>query len=549
MYSDQYKTTRTVSYLIFSKLYVTPGPASISQSVQIRFMDFLSQPTILVVALALVLLYNIWKIKKSSQRVKGLQAPEPSGALPLIGHLHLLGGQTPLARKLAAFVDNYGPIFQIRLGAYTALVVCNLEGIKECFTTNDKVLASRPKSSHGIHLGYNYAGFGFAPYGAYWTKLRKLTMLELLSSRRLESLRHVYESEIDTFMKDLALFVGGKTQVKVVISEWLERLTFNIITKMIAGKRYFSYLQDVHDVEAHGIVKLIKEFMHVSGDFVPSDLIPLLGWFPLHGKVLKSMKRIAKDLDCLVGSWVEEHSMNKSKDQEHDFIDVMLSVIEDDPASGHTRDTIIKANIMNLMLAGSDTTSTTLTWILAILLNNRHTVTRAQEEVDLHVGRDTRVEASHIKNLVYLQAIVKETLRLYPPGPLLVPHEAREDCYIQGYYIPKGTRVLANVWKLHRDPSIWPEPEKFSPERFINDQKELDESHHFEYLPFGSGRRACPGSTFATQVSIVTLARLLQGFDLDVPVDEPIDMREGLGITLPKLTPLQVRLTPRRTAL
>ncbi|XP_061341094.1 cytochrome P450 CYP82J17-like [Gastrolobium bilobum] len=510
-------------------------------------MDFLSQPTIIVVAITLVLLYNIWRMKKTSQKVKSLQAPEPSGALPLIGHLHLLGGQIPLARTFAALADKYGPIFQIRVGAYPALVVCNQEAIKECFTTNDKVLASRPKSSHGVHLGYNYAGFGFAPYGTYWTKLRKLTMLELLSARRLESLRHVYESEIDTLINDLSLYVEGNTSV--VISEWLERFTFNLITKMIAGKRYFSYLQDVDDVEAHGIVKLIKEFMHISGEFVPSDLIPVLGWFGMHGQVLKSMKRIAKDLDTLVGSWVEEHKekgdiVNNSSEK-HDFIDVMLSVIEDDPASGHTRDAIIKANIMNLMLAGSDTTSTTMTWILAILLNNTHALERAQKEIDHHVGRDRRVEASDIKNLVYLQAIVKETLRLYPPGPLLVPHEAREDCYIQGYYTPKGTRVFANVWKLHRDPSIWSEAEKFLPERFINRNGELDESHNFEYLPFGSGRRACPGSTFATQVSLMTLARLLQGFDLHTPMDEPVDMREGLGITLPKLTPLQVHLTPR----
>lgn len=512
-------------------------------------MGFLSQSTITVIAITIVFLYSIWRKKKTSHKIKGLKPPEPFGALPLIGHLHLLGEQTPLARIFGAMADKYGPIFQIRLGAYPALVICNQEAIKECFTTNDKVLASRPKSSHGVHLGYNFAGFGFAPYGPYWIKLRKITMLELLSARRLEFLRHVYESEIDSLIKDLGMYLGGKSHFKVTISEWLERLTFNMITKMMAGKRYFSYLQDVDDVEAHRIVKLIKEFMHISGEFVPSDLIPLLGWFGMDGQVLKSMKRIAKDLDNLVGGWVEEHkksdSLTNKSCEKHDFIDVMLSVFEDDPVSGHTRDSIIKANVMNLMLAGSDTTSTTMTWILAMLMKNPHALKRAQEEIDHHVGRDRRVEACDIKNLTYLQAIFKETLRLYPPGPLLVPHEAREDCYIQGYFVPKGRRVFANVWKLHRDPSLWSEPEKFSPERFINVNGELDESHHFEYLPFGSGRRACPGSTFATQVSLMTLARLLQRFNLEEPIDEHIDLKEGLGITLPKLTPLQIVLSPR----
>ncbi|KEH25406.1 xanthotoxin 5-hydroxylase CYP82C4 [Medicago truncatula] len=506
---------------------------------------FLSQPINIVLAILLVLIYNIWKIKKPSNKFKGMKPPEPLFALPLIGHLHLLGKQIPLARIFASFSDKYGPVFQIRLGAYPALIISNKEAIKECFTTNDKILASRPKSSHGIHLGYNYAGFSFAPSGPYFSKLKKITMVELLSSRRLESLRHVYESEIHTWIKDLSFYVKGNNNVKVVISEWLKRLSFNTITKMIGGKRYFENL-NVEDVEAHGnIVNLIREFMLIAGDFVPKDLIPIIGWFGFEGQVLKSMKRVGKDLETLVGSWIEEHIVNNSNEK-HDFIDVMLSVIEDDRVYGHNRDTIIKANITDLMLAGSDSTSTTLTWIVALLLNNRNVLKRAQEEIDHHIGKGRRVESSDIKNLVYLQAILKETLRLYPAAPLLAPHEATEDCNIQGYYVPKGTRVFFNVWKLHRDPSIWSEPEKFLPERFINENGEIDhESHHFEYLPFGLGRRACPGSLFATQNSLITLACLLHGFDLEVPMDEVVDMREGLGITLPKLTPLQVVLTPR----
>jgi len=202
-------------------------------------MDSLSQPTLVaVIAITIILLYNTCRKQKGGHKTKGREPPEPSGALPLIGHLHLLGAQTPLARTFAALADKYGPIFRIRLGAYPALVICNQEAVKECFTTLDKVLASRPKSSHGVLLGYNFAGFGFAPYGAYWIKIRKLIMLELLSARRLEFLRHVYESEIDTLVKDLWMYVGGKTDVKVTISEWMERLSFNIVTKMIAGKRY-----------------------------------------------------------------------------------------------------------------------------------------------------------------------------------------------------------------------------------------------------------------------------------------------------------------------
>ncbi|XLT35016.1 cytochrome P450 CYP82J17 [Arachis hypogaea] len=518
-------------------------------------MDYsLSLPTITLISLTLFFLYNIWRIitkkpsihQKESNIIK--QPPQPFVALPLIGHLHLLGTKTPLHRTFASLADKYGPVFQIYFGSLPAIVISNKEGIKECFTKNDKVLASRTPSSRGTHLAYNNAAFGFAPYGPYWAKQRKLAVLELLSSRRLESLRHVYESEIDTLIKDLLIHLSNNNSSMVVMSEWFERLTFNVITKIVAGKRYFSYLEDVDDLEAHKVVNLVKEFMQLAGGFVLSDAIPLLRWIGVEGRVLKSMKRIGRDLDTLIGRWVEEHKMKgnmvNSSSEKQDFIDVMLSIVEDDPESGHSRDTIIKAHVMNLILAGTETTSTTMTWILAALMNNKHSLKLAQEEINHHVGKDRKVEASDIKNLTYLQAIFKETLRLYPPTPLLLPHGASSDCSINGYYVPKGADVFLNVWKLHRDPSIWSEPEKFSPERFINGDGEVDEGHHFEYLPFGLGRRACPGFTLATQVILITVARLLQGFDFHLFMDEPVDMREGFGLTLLKLNPLQICLTP-----
>ncbi|XP_054785391.1 cytochrome P450 CYP82J17-like [Prosopis cineraria] len=514
-------------------------------------MDLLSILTLTaIVTLLLSLLVWIRAQKNSpNHTAKGMVAPEPSGALPLIGHLHLLGAQAPLAHTLGSFADKYGPIFTLRLGAFPALVVSSQDAIKDCFTTNDKTLAARPRSSHGVYLNYNYASFGSAPDGPYWRKLKKLIMLELLSTRRLESLRHIYESEIYDFISDLYSYLGDGNKGKVVISEWLERLTLNIITRMIAGKRYFGNLKDVDDEEARRVVKLIKDFMHISGDFVPSDLIPFLGWFGGEGKVFRSMKKIANDLDCLASSWIEEHRVKKKEfSEKQDFIDLMLSVIEDDEYStfGHARDTIIKANVLNLILAGADTTSITLTWILSLLVNNKHVLKLAQEEIDRHVGKKRWVQISDIKNLIYLQAILKETLRLYPPAPLLVPHEATQNCYICGYYVPKGTRVFANIWKLHRDPTIWSQPERFMPERFITEKGDIDhEGHHFQYLPFGLGRRACPGSSLAMQVSVLTLARLLQGFELESVGHEPVDMKEGASFTLPKAIPLEVVLTPR----
>lgn len=501
----------------------------------------------------LFFLYKLWGIVRTgSNQNRGMLAPEPPGGLPFIGHLLQLRGRNPIPRTLAAMSDRYGPIFTIRFGTKPALVISNHEAVKECFTTNDRILASRPRSSHGEHFGYNYAGFGFAPYGTLWREMRKLAMLELLSARRIETLKGVRVSEVDTLVKDLYSLCKSNehSPVKVVINEWIECLTFNIITTMVAGKRYFGSDHGGNvDGEAKRIGKFIKEFMYVSGVPIISDLIPFLGFLDHVLGQVKYMKHIAKEFDSLAGTWIEEHKTRRLKREtsdKPDFIDVMLSVLEEESMFGHTRETIIKATILNLILAGSDSTSINLTWTLSLLLNNRHALKRAQEELDLKIGRDRRVEDQDIKDLVYLQGVVKESLRLYPPGPLGVPHEAMEDCKVCGYYVPKGTRVFVNVWKLHRDPRVWQDPEKFMPERFLTSHANVDASgQHFEFTPFGSGRRSCPGFSFALQVSHLTLARLLQGFELTTPLNMPVDMSEGLGITLPRTTPLEVLLTPR----
>ena len=203
--------------------------------------------------------------------------------------------------------------------------------------------------------------------------------------------------------------------------------------------------------------------------------------------------------------------------------------------------------MQNLILGGVDSTPVTITWALSLLLNHLESLKLAQEELDLHVGREKWVEESDIKNLVYLQAIIKETLRLYPPGPLSVPRQAIEDCTLAGYYVRKGTILFVNIWKLHRDPRIWVEPNEFKPDRFLNAHAEVDvRGKHFEYIPFSSGRRSCPGTSAAMRTISLTLARVLQGFNLSTHRNEPVDMSEGLGgLILAKATPLKVILSPR----
>ncbi|GLT47055.1 hypothetical protein SLA2020_207770 [Shorea laevis] len=236
-----------------------------------------------------------------------------------------------------------------------------------------------------------------------------------------------------------------------------------------------------------------------------------------------------------------------NKKQEEDFMDVMLSILDrgEFPTEIDV-DTVSKAMCLSLVLAALDTTTVTLTWALSLLLNHLEKLKKVQHELDTNIGRERQVNEYDVKNLTYLQAIIKETLRLNPAAPLLVPHESMEDCIVGGYHVPKGTKLFFNGFKIQRDARVWPDPDEFQPERFLTTHKDVDvRGQSFELIPLGSGRRMCPGVSFALQVLQLTLATFLHGFEVAVPLNEMVDMSEGSGITNLKATPLEVLISPR----
>ncbi|KAL6978837.1 hypothetical protein U1Q18_020505 [Sarracenia purpurea var. burkii] len=321
-------------------------------------MDFPSH-LLVVVCLLLIPIVNFClriikaKINKTSATVT--RVPEPPGALPFIGHLHLLGGgdEAPIARRLGAIADEHGPILSIRLGSQPALVVSAWEFVKECFTVNDAVFVSRPMMAVGKYMGYDHAVFALAPYGAYWRDVRKIVTLELLSSRRLEKLSHVRVAEVDLKNDDLP--------TEVAMNDWFEHLTMNIIVMMLAGKRILEYVSPAATAgvaaaatEECGIQKAIKKALYLSGIFVISDAIPWVEWFDFGG-YLKRMKRAFKEIDEVLDCWVEEHVQKRIMEDDDDddchergdFIDVMLSILpEDTIMNGYKRHTIIKATTL-----------------------------------------------------------------------------------------------------------------------------------------------------------------------------------------------------------
>ncbi|GAY39425.1 hypothetical protein CUMW_044270 [Citrus unshiu] len=483
----------------------------------------------------------------------GKKPPEAAGKWPMIGHLHLLAGPQLPHLALGALADKYGPLFSIRIGVHPALVVSSWEMAKELFTKHDVDISSRPKLTVGKLLGHNYANFGFSPYNAYWREMRKITASELLSNRRLELLKHIRATEVEGEIKELYKIWTKKKnesdQILLEMKKWFGDLNLNVILMMIAGKRYFGGRAENDETEVRRYRAAIRNFFRLGGVFLVRDALPFLGWLDIGGYE-KAMKKTAKELDSLIEEWIEEHRRKKESgaNLDLDFIDVLLSVLEGEGVdlSDFDVDTVIKATTMTIIVGATDTTTVNLTWALSLLLNNRRELEKVKKELDSVVGKERLLCESDIEKLVYLQAVIKETLRLYPAGPLAGARQFTEDCTVAEYHVPKGTRLVLNLWKLQTDPRVWSDPLEFKPERFLTTHKDVDvKGQHFELLPFGGGRRACPGISFALQMSHLALAAFLHAFDISTPGEAWVDMTGTAGLTNIRATPLEILLKPR----
>ncbi|KAL3734080.1 hypothetical protein ACJRO7_023434 [Eucalyptus globulus] len=517
-------------------------------------MEFLRQDlnfTLLCMLAILILSINVRYKSRSSRKL--ITPPEVAGAWPVVGHLPILAKSHLPHKTLGSMADTYGPIFTVRLGLFPAVVVSSSEIAKECCTKHDHALASRPQLIATEVMGYNSASFGLAPYGPYWRNMRKIATLEMLSTRRIESLLNpIVASATDIAIKELHKLWREKKndsgRILVDLNQWFERLSMSIVLTVVAGQGYYSGNATMDEEEEQRCQHAFRKFLQLIGTFTVADALPFLRWLDLGGHE-KTMMRIAKESDTILSGWLEEHKKNSKSSSENrsdrDFIDVMLSTIKGMEVGDFDADTVIKGTLLAIMAGGTDTTSVTLTWAVSLLLNNFHVLKKTQEELDTQIG-ERHVKESDIANLTYLHAIVKETLRLYPAGPLAAPHVSTEDCIINGYLVPKGTRLIFNIWKIQTNPKVWLEPMKFRPERFLSSHKKADVmGPNFDFMPFGGGRRICPGISFGLQMVHSVLARLLHAFKISTPDNSAVDMSEINGLTVGKAMPLEVMLAPR----
>ncbi|KAK7252796.1 hypothetical protein RIF29_37010 [Crotalaria pallida] len=481
----------------------------------------------------LFLSFLIFTLKLFFKR-SGKRLPPGPSALPLIGNLHQL--KQPIHRTFHTLSQKYGPIFSLRFGSQLVVIVSSASGVEECFTKNDVILANRFQSTKGKYIAFDNTTLITSSYGDHWRNLRRISSIEILSSHRLNSFSGFRKDEN---MRLLRKLTQGSCDdfAKVELKSMFAELTFNTIMRMVCGKRYYGEeTEGTNPEEAKRFRDVMNEMTRFPLGSSIGQFVPLFRWFDFSGDD-KELRKIGEKVDALFQGLIDEHRRNK-KESANTMIDHLLSSQESQPQ--YYTDQIIKGLIMVLIVAGTETSAVTLEWAMSNMLNHPEVLEKARIELETEVGHERLMEEADVPKLKYLQNIISETLRLYPAAPTLVPHMSSEDCTVGGYDVPRGTMVIVNSWAIHRDPELWTDPTSFKPERFNNGE---GDTHGL--IPFGLGRRACPGSGLAQRTLGLTLGSLIQCFEWKRVSEEKIDMIEAPGTVMPKAIPLEARCKAR----
>ncbi|KAF5178815.1 Cytochrome p450 [Thalictrum thalictroides] len=458
--------------------------------------------------------------------------PSPS-KLPIIGNLHQIHGFPHHAFKSLA--QKHGPLMLLHFGSKPTLVVSSAEIAFEVMKTNDHVFSSRPELQFAKRLFYN-KDMAFAAYGEYWRQSRKVCVLQLLNPKKVQSFGFVREEEVTLMLDKIKVSTSA-----VNLSEMFIALSIDVVCRVAFGKKYN---EGELGQKFRGI---LKECLYLIGISNIADLIPSLAWVNYLNGLNARVENNFRDIDSFMNQVVEEHIEKKRRlgghdgsgdNEEEDFVDVMLGIENGDKDHSISWDRVnTKAIILDMFVAGTDTSSVVLEWAMSELIRHPDVMAEVQKEVrDIARGKLTLNETD-INEMHYLKSVIKETLRLHPPLPLSVPRETLQKVQIQGYDIPDKTLVMINVFEIGRDPKLWDEPEKFWPKRFLNGASvSIDfKGQDFQFIPFGAGRRGCPGMVFAISIIELALANILNRFDWALPEGmncKDLDMEEEFGITV-----------------
>jgi cytochrome P450 len=525
--------------------------------------------TFLLFTSFIFLLVKGWKKSKSLDKNKKFP-PSPAWKLPLIGHLHLMMGALP-HRALSKLSKQYGPIIHLKLGEVSSIVISSREIAKKVLTVNDLAVADRSESIAMKILWYDYKDLAFSPYNEHWKQMRKICIMELLSNKNVRSFDHIRLDETSNLIKSIRSHGGEPFNMTDKIS------TF---TSVVTSKAAFGEILKQQDT----LIKFMKKGVNLAGGFELADLYPSLKFLQIFSWNKHQLLKMRRKLDSILDAMLNEHKRKLARGKRdngelgsENLVDVLLRKQQSEDLDVPITDDSIKAIIFvsplsikhcvrslnhyifyfvsvsismfvllqDMFTAGTETSSTTFDWAMTELMRNPQVMAKAQAEIrEAFKGKKT-IEESDIQKLKYLKLIIKENFRVHPAVTVL-PRACREECEVDGYTIPYKAKVAVNIWALGRDPEYWEEPEIFKPERFENSSVDFL-GNNFEFIPFGSGRRFCPGMNFGIANIEVPLAQLLYHFDWKLPHGmnhNDLDMSEIPGVSVQRKNNLHVIAAP-----
>nr|A0A1D8QMG4.1 RecName: Full=Carnosic acid synthase; AltName: Full=Cytochrome P450 76AK8; Short=RoCYP76AK8; AltName: Full=Miltiradien-20-al synthase; AltName: Full=Pisiferic acid synthase [Salvia rosmarinus]AOW42546.1 cytochrome P450 76AK8 [Salvia rosmarinus] len=481
--------------------------------------------------------YSRWsEYSRGRQGGSGGLPPGPP-RLPIIGNILQLGRDPH--KSLAQLAKTYGPLMSLKLGNQFAVVVSSPEMAREILQKQGLIF-SKPFTPSAVRvLGHNDISMNMLPASSdRWKKLRRVAREQLFSNPALQATQDIRQERLRQ-LTDYASRCCAQGRAMNV-----GEATFTTMTNLMFAT-LFSVELTQYGATDTGSDKKFKEHVNALTRYmgVPNvaDFFPFLAPLDPQGMRRKLTYHLGSLLE-LVQSLIQQRlqARNDSTYQKkNDFLDTLLDLSEGNEYDLSIKE--IKHMFVDLIIAGSDTSAATTEWAMVELLLHPDKMAKLKAELKSVLGEKSIVEESDISRLPYLLATVKEVLRYHPAAPLLAPHAAEEETQVSGYIIPKNTKMFINVWSITRDPSIWKNPESFEPERFLDSEIDFG-GQHFELIPFGSGRRICPGMPLASRMLQCMVATLCHNFDWELEKgaeSKQLQREDVFGLALQKKIPLR----------